>query len=377
MESVTDIISKSANSSKFFIKYLDIMRESFFRLSFQEQLQMLDLLEMYECWEVFLELISKIIAVNVSDIKYLEFYVRLAKVQSLYLDDIFSATETCIKAIEKFNLNYSDYRSLMLLKIIDKDDYTKEVSLLRAIENVFKNIHDKISVLERICFIFEKKLYDEEDLQHYYEKLISVDPYNKRALRYFKLIYINNNDWHAVANILTRMLQFEKNMNFVFTIAQELAYVYLYELDQPRECIKILDTYCEDSPLDIITLYYDAYYKLSDWEGCLSILRKALIKFDCNATMRAKIHFKMGEIKALQQNYEEALAEYKKVLSLDSNIFNVYENIINIYVYLKKWDDIISMLDEIKFKVDSVNLKAEIEHLKVRLLSGINNNVNN
>src|SRR5690606_33746452 len=121
---------------------------------------------------------------------------------------------------------------------------------------------DQILCLERLCLLLEKKIFNESQLTSTYEKLLEIDPLNLKALRYFKLILVQDNEWADVASILQKLLKAVRHPEEVFRVAQELATVYLYHLDKPNEAIETIQKYCHKSPLDSSTILFDAYQRI-------------------------------------------------------------------------------------------------------------------
>src|SRR5690606_9965975 len=122
-----------------------------------------------------------------------------------------------------------------------------------------------------------KKTHNEQLLDRAYKRLREVDPTNVKALRYFKLYFTQANEWEEVVAILKTLLGSVTRPQEVYRVAQELAAIYLYQLDMADEAITTLDTYCEGSPLDASQIMFDAYQRMANWNGCLKVLRQCLV----------------------------------------------------------------------------------------------------
>ncbi len=329
--------------------------------SLEETLQ---LLLDHECWNLYFKILEPLI--DNPKRRTLPLYIKAAKAYSVHLEDIQKAAKICAKLMKDLRLSYGEFREKVLHAVIGELDFDHEALILQAILPRLKSKEDTVACLERLCLIYEKKKYDEDQLNKSYEKLYDLDPSNMKALRYFKVVYTQTNQWEKVVQILQNLYHSAKHINDKFRSGQELAAVYLYQLDQPMNAIEAIEKYCADSPLNTFTIHYEAYYRMQNWEGCLRVLRSYLKKVD-GGLNRAIIHLKMGELEEQMKRTVEAENSFLQCLDLAPKMLEPLENLIEMNIDAQKWDKVLFFMNKLHDSVDDNFLREKIREGRARL----------
>ena len=333
-----------------------------------ERAKLLDIFEDYECWGPFFRLLSSAIAEAPE--KSASNFIRLAKIQNKYLEDAFSAAETCANMVAELKLGYLRFIEEFLPQIVEFEDYIAEATILSSISDFLPSIPDQIACTERLCMLYEKKIHNETRLVSTYEKLLKLDPKNVRALRYFKLSYSQNNEWERVVEILKKLLAAVRQPKELFRVAQELAAIYLYQLDMPNDAIQTIESYCSDSPLDTSTILFDAYQRTSDWHGCLQVLRQSLLSTD-SENIRAILHHKIGLLLLQVGSTEEATDNFLKAAKFSPKMLDSIEGIINICLQNKDWPGLDHWLGILADQISDERLRVQVQQAQLRLRDGL------
>ena len=301
-------------------------------------------LESYECWEYLLRVLDQ--RIQNEKIRSESDYLWMAKVFWHYLDDRDKGVNVLRRMVEDLSPDFFQFHKLVSSQLLLSNDFTDEIICLEQCEPAFKEKVDHIRCLERMCLLYEKKSYDEGKLDATFKKILSQDPANLKALRYFKSVYSQMQEWPQVVNILMQLFDSSPIVNDKFRIAQEMATVYLYHLDDAKSAIETLDKLCIGSPLDTTTIRYQANYRLKNWKGCLDILNKYLSS-SVSKEKKPVISFKIGELKERMELVDEAIASYLQCLVFDPGFIDATENLIEIYIEKKDWDGIEHTLDRL------------------------------
>ncbi len=324
----------------------------------------LEKLQDYECWSLYFRVLEA--QIDNPKKRQLHFYVRTAKAYAVHLEDIQRAAKICVKLLKDLRLGYNEFRERALSTIITEQDFESEAVILQAILPRMRTKEDSVACLERLCLIFEKKKYDELQLNRCYERLIDLEPSNLKALRYFKVVYTQSNQWDKVVQVLQSLFQNAKHVNDRFRSAQELAAVYLYQLDQAQNAVETIEKHCSDSPLNTFTIHYEAYFRLQNWEGCLRVLRTYLKKIDGNLN-KAIIHHKIGELEEQMKRTSDAEESYLKSLDLAPRMLEPLENLIEMHLDAHRWDKVLVDLNKLYEMVDDPYLKEKVREGRTRL----------
>ena len=330
----------------------------------------LSTLEQYECWEPYFRLLQQ--QIENPNTRQSQHFIRLARVQNLYLDDTFAAAETCADLVKRQLIDYREFTESVFPQILEFEDWTSEAAILSTVEDHFRRREDKIACLERLCIIYEKKIHNDAQLTKTYERLLTVDSKNIKALRYFKLVYTQSNEWEEVVGILKTLLTISSRPQEIFRYAQELAAIFLYQLDMADEAVATIENNCLESPLDTSTILYDAYHRLSNWSGCLRVLRESLLNVESDR-IRAIVHIKIAAIHEHLNQPESAAENFAKSLKLAPDLLDALEGSIGIAVMRKDWHETIRLMNLLADEVRDERQITQLRQAIRRLQDGINN----
>lgn len=328
----------------------------------------LDQLEAYECWEYWFRLV-KSHAAKYPD-SFVEDQCKIARVQIRYFDDVKAAADCCKAVVESSGMSFSQFRAKVLDRVLELEDFGAEGVILQTIWERFSTLEDRVEALERICFIYEKKVHNDKLLNQYHERLLKSHPQNAKALRYFRNLNTQMQDWPAVVEILRKLMTSAKHPQEGFRYAQELAAVYLYQLDDPQSAVGIIEGYCSNSTLDTSTIHYEAYYRMSNYEGCLRVLRGCLATVEDQAT-KAIIHYRIGSLYEKLTNLQLAFENYERTVRFDENFLEAIEGLISTGLKLKQWNTVKDWLSVLASRVSSQTLASQVRTGLSRLEEGL------
>lgn len=328
----------------------------------------LEILESYECWSPYFRLFNEVL--KNPQKKDLDKFIRMAWAQNVCLEDALAAADTCVVMVKDLGCGYSEFKEDVLPKILEIEDFKSEATFWQAVRKHFADDDDQVKCLERLCVIFEKKVFSDHQLAQTYEDLIDLDPHNSKALRYFKQYYMQMNDWEKVVDILNNILDSSTFESERFRIAQELAALLLYQLDLPNEAINTIAKYCDESPLDASTILYDAYKRLSDWYGCQRVLRECLLAVETDRE-RAVLHYKIALTHEALDEYMEARDNYVHALGLESDYLEPVEGLIGVAIRLEDWHQLDRWLEQLEKILNKSELKSQVKQARQRLAEGL------
>ena len=337
-------------------------------LSDKEYSDMLRTFERYECWSPYFRLIQR--RLGNPERRKLEDFVELARVQNIYLEDIFAAAETFSNMVTQQQLTYAKVRDEIIPQIVEPEDFTSEATLLHAVWAQFPDVADQVLCLERLCMLYEKKTHNEAQLALTYDTLRDVDSHNVKALRYFKMVHTQNNEWELVVKTLMTLIQSVKHPQELFRVAQELSAIFLYQLDLAQEAIDVIERHCSDSPLDTSTILYDAYHRLGNWDGCLRVLRQTLLSVEEDAE-RAVLHHKIAQISEQLDDYESSFENYKKAAELWPSFLDPIEGLMTIAIAKKDWETVREWLHSLCERIHDEELDTQLKQAIQRLDDGL------
>ena len=328
----------------------------------------LQILEAYECWDPWVSLVKAHSKLHPEC--FVEDLCLLARIQIQYYEDVLAAADCCRMLVESSGMTFELFRTSVLDQVIDRDDFVAEGIILQSVWERFSAISDRIASLERICFIYEKKHHNETLLNQFYERLIKIHPENVKALRYFRTLYTQMQDWTSVVSVLKRLLSAAKHPQEVFRYAQELAAVYLYQLDDANNAIHYIEEHCSNSTLDTSTIHYEAYHRLGKYDGCLKVLRACLANIEDDST-KAVIHYRIASLFEQQGQHQLAFENYEKTLRLQDRFLEAIEGLVSTSIKLKNWTAVKEWLSVLASNVTSPALANQVNAGLHRLDEGV------
>jgi tetratricopeptide (TPR) repeat protein len=338
-------------------------------IDYSTYVNVLEQLETYECWDYWFDLVCRHASSNPAN--FAEDQCRIAKTNLRYFEDVRSASESCRVIVESTGMTFFQFRTDVLDRIIDHEEFAIEGVILREVWERFSTIDDRVEALERICFIYEKKTHNEFLLNQFYERLLKTHPLNSKALKYFRTLYSQQQEWTLVIEVLEKLFSASKHPQESFRYAQEMAAVYLYQLDSPQEAVKTIENRCKNSTLDTSTIHYEAYLRLGNIEGCLRVLRASLLSVEEDIT-RSIIHYRIASLYEQQANYSLAYDNFEKAFSLNESFLEAIEGLISTCLKTKNWIKASEFLHLLAAKVGSPVLANQVRAGLARLDEGLN-----
>ena len=330
-------------------------------LSHADSAQIQPLLIDYECWDSLFKLLDT----HPADDRELFLYnQKLAiRIHMEYLNDTKASIEWLNKIITnhqvEFGFIWEEVRCWMA------EDSQSQAMVLLAIWEKFNKLDCRVKCLEKLCSVYEKKLADDEQTLKHYRILINIDPSNVRALKYFKAMYTYNFQWDQAIATTKKIIQASKGLE-LYRAAQELAAIYLYSKNLPRQALEILDRYCADSPLDKSMILYDSYMRLEDWDNCIKILQNKISNTK-SAVKQSQLHIKIAGLYSREGNFTASAEEYRKAFAKDMNCVEALEAMVGIYAQDGAWSQVLECLIELQGRLSERSQYLRVERLVNRI----------
>lgn len=287
-------------------------------------------LEQKECWSPLVKLLTK--QLESHNISY---YVKLCKVYIKYLGDLEKAVGICVKVVSELKLDYRQFQKFLSTFLPD-EDFKSEARILKGVYTSFNTLKDSEMALERLCLLYDKKLTNPDGVQEVCNLLLQINPLNIKALKFFKILYVQLGYWDKVCEVLKNMIRGSSSKQNIYRFAQELAGLYLYQLNRPKDAIKIIEEYCYNSPLDTSIMLFDGYKVQEDWSNCLKVL-DSVLKEASTPSEQAVIHYRIAQVYENVGQAQNAEKEYSRAFKLDESFLDPLEGIINLKILVRDW----------------------------------------
>lgn len=323
----------------------------------------LKVLAKFECWEPAVRLLEQQIAASPGT---LEFAIALVDTFLNGLGDSNRAESLMVGLIRSERLTYPRWHDDVLSQVVPMGDFSRDAQFCERVWAEFGDLKDRVLCLEHLCWLLEKKVLNEGKLHTFYERLLKTDPANTKALRFFKMVHTQGQDWDGVARILERLVALDQRKIYRYRDAHELAVVLLYHLDNPEGAIEVLDEHCVDSPLDLSAVYYDAFQRLGDRERALKLFREMLVRTQ-NNTERGVLHYRIGLLEQESGRWQQAVSAFERSVSEHGGLLAAHEGLITSLVELKLWHRAEPALMELRSVVQSESSQHRIDELLERI----------
>ena len=304
----------------------------------------LGVLALNECWAAYFEIYEYSEPKLTKEVS-LELAASCLRHLVVDLEDQVLAAEYLSKLIRSRNLSFNEVAHDLIRKATEVNDASTEASLLETVIHSFSSIEDKELALERLCMLFEKKLYLEDKLKLANDKLLKINPQNIQGLRHLKNSALLHQKWHDLVSILERLLQALKRPEEKLRAALDLAAIYLYQLGSPKQSLEVLEKY-GSGRIDSSKMRFHAYEALREWDSCIAILNGSLEKtFDDEE--KSAIHYYLGKVYDQKGDLREAYINFLKSSSLTPEHLVATEEGIKIALHIGDIGEVMGLLNHL------------------------------
>ena len=319
----------------------------FHRMTAAEQDVLLKQLETYECHAQVVKLLEwRIDRSSQSDPHLFADFLWLMRVQYLGLERFDDCVESACKCIAKLKLSFSMVRIHMAEDILGPENFQEQAPFYKRTLGSIPDPTQKVLLLERLALIYEKKLFLENEVEPIFRQLIELDKYNIKALRFFKLWYMQAMRWKDVAEHLEFLIEASSNLHERRRAAHELAQLYLYNLNQPREAREILLQYCADTMREVRQTFIESLERLELYDELLASLYEAEMT-SRDASEIANIKLKAGLVCIKAGRPEDAIVFLRESIVHNDQLLHSYEALISALIEAGRSPEILGVVESL------------------------------
>ncbi|MCA2960340.1 MAG: tetratricopeptide repeat protein [Silvanigrellales bacterium] len=338
----------------------------FSRLTRPEQNGLLSKLEAYECHGQVVTLLRWRMDHGVEgDEELFDDSLWLLRVQFLGLERFDDFLETAKLAVTRLKLPFASVRIHISEAILGNENWPDQASLYRAIVDNFVDNTQKVTLLERLALIYEKKLYLENEVEPVFSRILELDKLNIKARRFYKLWYMQAMRWRDVAEQLEALIEASRNTHERQRAAHELAQLYLYNLNDAARAREILLETCGNSQLDIRQTLMEAQERLELYDELVATLAEAepLVR---DKTELAAVKLKQGLVSMKAGKPERAVECLREGIVNNPQLLLAYEALVTALIDSGKPTEALGVLEELKAAVHLDSSKASLEEMLAR-----------
>jgi tetratricopeptide (TPR) repeat protein len=276
--------------------------------------------------------------------------------------------DAACQLIHSQRLSFDETRILIAAGILGDDNWIEQSQLYKKAVDSVSVIADKVLLLERLALIFEKKMFMESEVEPIYRRVLKLDPHNPKALRFFKMWYMQAMKWNDVAESLEALVEGARNQHERQRAAHELAQLYLYNLNKPSKAREVLRNYCRESELDIRQTLVEALERLDLFDELIGELKKMELTAE-PGDEQSRVKQKMGLVYLKAKRPKEAIECLRACLIHNPKLTLAYESLINALIDSNQAHQIVSVLEQLLPNVQLDTSRASIGSLiqKVKL----------
>jgi tetratricopeptide (TPR) repeat protein len=318
--------------------------KTFDQTAFDDVGEDLKVLALNECWQAYFE-VYEYCEPKLGKELSVELTANCLKHLVVDLENQAQAASYLSKIILTRHLTFNEVAHDLIRRATEIDDAASEASILETVIHSFTSTEDKELALERLCMLYEKKLYLENKLKQANEMLLKINPQNIQGLRYLKNSALLHQRWNDLVPILERLLLALKHPEEKLRAALDLAAIHLYQLGSPKQCLVVLDQY-GSGRIDTSKMRFHAYEALRDWDSCIGILNSSLEK-NLDDEEKSAIHYYLGKVFDQKGDLREAYINFLKSSSLSPDNLVAAEEGFKIAVHIGDLGEIMGLLNHV------------------------------
>jgi thioredoxin-like negative regulator of GroEL len=302
------------------------------RMTPEEQDELIRELLDFECYIQAAKLLEwRIASPDQSYNQRLTDYCSLMDIYLGGLENFDGFVAVAVKCVEALALPFSTIRLQIVDAILGQGHFSQHALLYRALIPVMADRAQRVLLLSRLALITEKKLFREGEVEPIYKEILSLDPLNIRALRFYRMWHIQAGEWIAAAGHLHTLLRAYRNPHEQQRAAHELAQIYLYSLNRPERARQILLSHCSDSHLDTRQTLVEALERLGSHDELLDCLDDMLEKAATPVELAA-ILLKKGQTLIRLERFVEAEQTLSDCLAHDPGNLLIHEALVSAHI---------------------------------------------
>lgn len=289
------------------------------------------------------------------ELQKLDDYIAILTIWHDGCEDTGKFTETLKDCVQRVKPSFSTIRLRLVEHIVGAEQFAEQARIYKAIASSIEDLEQRVLLLERLAFLYEKKLTLTSEVDATFHLILELDPKNIRALRYQKLVQVQSGHWKEAVKTLERLVDVFPVSSFERQRAAfELAQIYLYQLNQPQMARDTLNTHCQDSRIDTSQTYAEALERMNAFEELLVYLAARESKSE-NREEKSRLKHKMGMISAKAGKTKEALSHFQDSVYLNPSNLMAHEALISVLADGKMNSELIV---ELKTLASNVKLEA-------------------
>lgn len=338
----------------------------FHRMSAAEQDVILKQLEMYECHAQVVKLLDwRIDHTPQGNPQLFADFLKLLRIQYLGLERFDDFVESACRGIARLKLPFSMVRIHMAEDILGAENYHEQAPFYKKVMQSFGDPVQKVLLLERLSLIYEKKLFLENEVEPIFRQLLELDKYNTKARRFFKLWYMQAMSWKDVAENLEFLIEASHNPHERRRAAHELAQLYLYNLNQPKEAREILLQYCSEMMREVRQTYLECLERLELYDELLALLKDAERNAEDEIEI-ANIKLKAGLVCIKASRALAAIPLLRESIIHNSHLLHSYEALISALLEAGRSEEISQVVTNLSKVVNLESSRKALNDFQLR-----------
>lgn len=302
----------------------------FSQMTAYEQDDLIRRLQAYECYTQAVTLLNwRMENSTRGEIQKLDDYVAVMRIWHDGCEDFVKFIEVAKDCIQRLRLSFATIRVRIIDNIIGAENFEEQVKVYRAVAASVDDIRQRVLLLERLAFLFEKKLTLNVEVESTFQEVLTLDPTNTKALRYFKVLAVQSGHWRDATKYLEKMMEAFDEGSFERTRAAfELAQIVLYHLNQAPRAREILAMVANDPRIDTTQTFCEALERSSAFDELLDFLdvkeHDAPVRDD-----KSRIKHKMGLISLKAGKQSEAIQFLQESVALNPRNLMAHESLVS------------------------------------------------
>ena len=306
------------------------------KMTREEQDDLLERLQDMECFAQALSLIEWRIKKTASSSDYLlNDYCLLMHILYNGLENFDRFCEVAEECVRSLKLNFSTIRLHISDEILGPNNYVEQALLYKYLAGAMADPGQQVLLLCRLALISEKKLFREAEVEPIYRSVISLEPLNIKALRFYRSWYGQGEEWNQAAKQLQNLIKAYRNPHEKQRAAHELAQIYLYNLNLPEKARQTLLTHCSESHLDTRQTLIEALERLDETEELIACLDDMKDRASNSADLAA-ILLKKGQTLINIGDFKEAELALRSSIEVEQSNLTAHEALISALIAQSK-----------------------------------------
>ena len=276
---------------------------------------------------------------------------ELARTQRDQVNDPNAAIEAFTRSLHLDNEQAEIWSELASL-FEDTANWSSAIEAYQALIDLVGDPNYRVDVYNRIGFLYDANLQDDENAERAYLSALDLDAGNEATLLALRDLYTRRGDWHGSIRVLKQAEETSRDLAQKARYLCEIGKVYEHQLEDAVSALHYYETALENDPTvtEAAAPLIDLYVSEQRWERAAPLLDRLVHDgVEGSDADKHRRYFQHARVSQELGSDEAALASYRHAYELDPAHTDTLRGLANLLYKSEEWEQAFKIFQALQF----------------------------